>query len=90
MIDSSGTMPGVRRGADDQASAGETFADIIVGIAVKLEGDAAGKPGAEALPRRAGEADVDGVVRQAFGNKRLATSPGEHAPQARSVLRMTV
>ena len=45
-------------------AAGEAFADVIVGVAFEFERDALGQERAEALPGRAGELEVDRVVRQ--------------------------
>ncbi len=56
---------GAARRVDDDAAAGEAFADVIVGIAFEFEGDAVGEEGAEALAGGAGELEVDGVVGQA-------------------------
>ena len=41
---------GLLRRPDHEAAAGKPLADVVVGIAVEFEGDAAGKEGAEALP----------------------------------------
>ena len=49
----------------DEAAAGKTFANIIVGFADEIEGDAMGEPGAEALAGRTAQAHPDGVLRQA-------------------------
>src|SRR5262249_7662763 len=53
-------------GTDDDAAAGETLADIVVGVALELESHAVRQPGAEALASGAGQLHVDGVVRQAL------------------------
>ena len=50
--------------AYDHATAGEAFADIIVGVAHEIEGDAARQEGAEALPGRPGQSDVNRFIRQ--------------------------
>ena len=63
--------------AHHDASPRKTLADIIVGVAVEFEADAARKKGAEAQPRRAGKADDDGVL----GQPRMAVSPGDFARQ---------
>src|ERR1700709_894775 len=55
---------GIARRLDDDAAAGQALADIVVGFAFEIEGDAARQPGAERLARGALEADLDGVVRQ--------------------------
>ena len=56
---------GVERRAHDEAAAGQALADVVVGVAVEAQRDAAGHEGAEALAGRAGEGDVDRVVGQA-------------------------
>ena len=53
------------RGVDDHPAAGQSLADIIVGIPFKLERHSAGKKGAKALAGGAGEPDVDGAVGEA-------------------------
>ena len=68
-----------RRRPDDDAPARQALADIVVGIAFELEGDAAREPGAEALPGGAGEAHVDGVVRQAVMAVALGDLARQHA-----------
>src|SRR5262249_4045460 len=52
----------IRWGSDDDAAAGETLADVVVGLAFKVEGHALGKPGTEALAGRALEAHPDRVL----------------------------
>jgi len=47
---------------DDDASSRQAFADIIIALAFKFEGDAACEPGAEALPGGSGQLDANGVV----------------------------
>ena len=42
----------VGRGAQDQTATGEPLADVVVGVAVEAQGDAAGQEGPEALARR--------------------------------------
>jgi hypothetical protein len=76
----SGTMPEFARRLDDDAAAGQALADIVVGFAFELEGDAAREPGAEALAGGALEADVDGVVGQAG----MAVALGDLARQHRA------
>ena len=51
----------------DDAPAGEAFAEIVVGVAFKLERDAVGNECAEALAGRAVEVEVDGAVGQSGG-----------------------
>ena len=58
-------LPGLLRRVDDDASARQALADIVVGLALELEGHALGEEGAEALARRALELDVDRLVAQA-------------------------
>src|SRR4030095_8609881 len=50
--------------ADDQTAAGKALADIVVGIASQLEGDAANGEGAEALTGRSFEHGVKAAVGQ--------------------------
>ena len=69
----------VRRRPDDDAPARQALADIVVGVAVELEGDAAREPGAEALAGGAGEAHVDGAVGQAGMAVTLGHFAGQHA-----------
>src|SRR5205823_6715557 len=54
----------VARRIDDDASARETLAEVVVGVALELDGDAVGEPRAEALSGGAGELDADGLGRQ--------------------------
>src|SRR5262245_27655948 len=56
---------GIGRGPDNNATAGETLADIVVALALELERDAFGKPGAEALAGSADKLHMDRVVGQA-------------------------
>src|SRR5262249_22297278 len=62
-------------GTDDDASARETLADIVVGVALELEGHPVREPGAEALASGAGQLHVDGVMRQAL----MAVALGDFA-----------
>ena len=64
---SSGRKVELRGGIDDDAAAGEAFADVIVGVAFEFERDALGEEGAEALSGGAGELEADGVVGQTGG-----------------------
>src|SRR5690242_2523517 len=50
--------------SDHDATAGKSFADIVVAVARKLQTDAARQEGAEALAGRAFEANDDRVLRQ--------------------------
>ena len=52
------------RRIDDEASAGETLANVVVGVAFHFQCYALGQPSAETLPRAASELEVDGAVRQ--------------------------
>src|SRR5205085_5613288 len=45
--------PRVARRLDDDAAAGKTLADIVVGLALEIEGDAAREPRAKRLARGA-------------------------------------
>ena len=78
MIDSSGTIADVRRRPHHDAAAGQALADIVVGLAFELEGDAAREERAEALAGGALEAHHDGVVRQAVVAVALGDLAGQH------------
>src|SRR5262245_35019024 len=54
-------------GIADDAPAGETLAEVVVGVALDLGRDAGGHPGAEALARRTGELEMDRVVGKTVG-----------------------
>src|SRR5205823_10919530 len=65
--------------ADDEGPARQALAGIVVAVADQLERDSRGEIGAEALPRRAGQADVDRAVGQpvrAVAAGDLAGEPG--------------
>ena len=49
---------------DDDAATRKSLADIVVGVTDQVEGDARRQERADRLAGRAGERDVDGVVRQ--------------------------
>ncbi|GKT57393.1 conserved hypothetical protein [Colletotrichum tofieldiae] len=49
---------------DDQATTGQTLADVVVGITLKLQGDTRGKESTEGLTGGALDVDVDGVQGQ--------------------------
>src|SRR5215470_7829453 len=66
------------RRLDDEDAAGEALAHIVVGVALELEGDAAHREGAEALPRRAAGADARGVVGEAVVALEARDLAGEH------------
>ena len=53
---------GLRRRGDDQLAAGESLADVVVGVAPDAERDAPGQEGPEALAGAAGELEVDRVL----------------------------
>src|SRR5207249_9715344 len=57
----------VARRVDDDAPAREALAEVVVGVARELDGDAGGEPGAEALARGARELDADRLRRQPLG-----------------------
>ena len=61
----SGTKLDAARGIDDDAAAGETLADVVVGVAFEGQRQALRDEGAEALAGRALEGEADGVVGQA-------------------------
>src|SRR5690606_14146059 len=58
----------VARRVDDDASARQALADVVVGVALELELDALREEGAEALPRGADEFEAH----RALGHQRLA------------------
>ena len=64
----------------DDASAGESLAQIVVGIAFEFERDAVGNECAKALAGRAAELEVDGAVGQSGG----AVAAGDLAAQHRA------
>ena len=79
------------RGLHRDAAAGESLAAVVVGVADEIEPHAAREERAEALPGRAGEAHVDGVVGQAV----VAVALGDLAcdsmvPTVRLMLRIGV
>src|SRR5690606_8975240 len=47
------------RGTHDDVAAGQPLADVVVRVALEPQRDAGGEEGAERLPRRAREGDVD-------------------------------
>ncbi len=63
--------------AHDDPPARQALADIVVGVADQLQGHATREERAEALARRAGQADVDRAVGQAG----VAVAPGDLARQ---------
>src|SRR5690606_33493780 len=73
----SGERGGVR-GADDDPSPGQAFADVVVGVADKAQRDPTGEERAERLAGGAGEGDVDGVVGQTFGAVAFGDLVAEH------------
>src|SRR5207302_5998548 len=62
-----GTPARALRWSDHDASARESLAHVVVGLAAQHEGDAWCEPRAERLSRRPIELDVDGIVAQAAG-----------------------
>src|SRR5262249_20389425 len=87
-----GTEGRAARRLDDKDAAGEPLADVVVGVALELEGDAAHGEGAEALPRRAApRARRRGVsAGRPSSPGRRGISPESMAPTARSRLRIGV
>src|SRR5215213_10077887 len=53
---------GVRRRPHHDAPAGKTLADVVVGLALEIESDAGGEPGAEGLAGGAAQLDGDAAV----------------------------
>ncbi len=51
------------RRPQDDAAPGQTFSEVVVGVAEQAQGDARGQEGAETLPGRAGQFEVDGARR---------------------------
>ena len=66
------------RRIDDDASAGESFADVVVGVAFEFERDAFGEERSEALSGRAGELEANGVVGQSGGAVAAGDLAAEH------------
>ena len=64
--------------AHDDAAARKALADIVIGIADEVQRDAACEEGAEALPRRAGQRDLDRVFRQAGMAELARDFAGQH------------
>src|ERR1017187_1088409 len=59
-----GSKPRVLRRIDNDATAGKTFPNVVVGVAVERECDSLGKERTEALARRTHEMDANCVVGQ--------------------------
>src|SRR5581483_4239732 len=55
------------RGIDHDLAPAEALAHVIVGVPFEAHRHTLGHEGGEAVPRRALEGDLDGVVRQALG-----------------------
>ena len=85
MLSSATKLDSCRR-IDDDPAAREAFADVVVGIAFELERDALGEERAEALAGRAGELEVDRVVRQAVCAPRFDDLVAEDRADVRLVL----
>src|SRR5437660_5166631 len=69
---------GVARWVYHEPAAREALADIVVGLTLKLEADAARQPRAEALAGRPGELYMDGLVRQPGMAVDLGDLAGQH------------
>ena len=65
-------------GPDDEPPAGQALADVVVGVALEPQRDAARQERAERLPGRAGEGQVDGAVGQARAAVRAGHLRAEH------------
>src|SRR5690242_10899549 len=63
--------------AHDESTARKSFTDVVVGFALQLERESVRGERAEALTRRASEAERDGVVWQPFVSVALCDFPGE-------------
>src|SRR5207248_8276007 len=63
---------------DDDAATGKALADIVVGLAFEIEGDAARQPRAERLARGALEVDLNSVVLQPGVAVDLRHRAGQH------------
>src|SRR4029077_829868 len=66
-----------RRG-DAERAAREPLAPVVVGVALEREGDAPWDEGAEALPGRSGEVDLDRVVGEPLAAPLLRDARAEH------------
>ena len=64
MMFSSGLKGAVLGRIDNQLAAGQALAEIVVGVALQLQGQPLGDEGAEGLAAAAGALDREGVVRQ--------------------------
>ena len=73
-----GVEGGFARRAHDDPPAGQALADVVVGVALEPQGDAARQERAEGLAGGAGEGDVDGVVGQAGAGVPLGDLVAEH------------
>ncbi len=71
---------GFARRIHDQPAAGQSFADVIVGVAFERERNALGQKRAETLSRRTGKLDTNGLVGQPFGAVAPGNLSAEHGP----------
>src|SRR5690606_24553897 len=65
--------PGLFGRIEDQLAAGEPLSEVVVGIPLQFQGQAAWNEGTETLTGGSGKTKVDGVLRQAVP----AVSPGD-------------
>ena len=63
-------------GIEDELTAGKPLAEVVVAVALQLQGQAAGRKGSEGLPGPAAAADPIGILRQ-----RVAETTGDLGPQ---------
>ena len=66
---------------DRHLAAGESLAEVVVGVAFQTHRDARREEGPEALPPGAGQVDTDRVLRQAVLAVALGDLVAEHRPQ---------
>src|SRR5690606_9980630 len=65
-------------GAHDHAPAREPLADVVIAVTLEADRDAGGQEGAEGLPRRPAQVDVDRVLRQPVLTMGLRDVMAEH------------